>query len=209
MIDEVVAIFNSGGFMMYPLLISAIIALIIIFERVFALRKDKILIPDLLQFIRKMNRKEDLIHAEQLSKSNSGPFGNIMLVGLENRKLPTAEVRQFLEDQGQYEVRYLEKGLNILETIAGIAPLMGLLGTVFGIIKVFNKIEEIGLSDPAAFSGGISEALVTTAVGLVIGIAVLVSYNFLTKKAENLVAEIENIATNLVQKIKQLEIESK
>jgi biopolymer transport protein ExbB len=209
LIDKVVAIFNSGGFMMYPLLISAIIALIIIFERIFALREDKILIPDLLQFIKKMNRKEDLIHAEQLSKSHSGPFGNIMLVGLENRKLSTTEVRQFLEDQGQYEVRYLEKGLNILETIAGIAPLMGLLGTVFGIIKVFNKIEEIGLSDPAAFSGGISEALVTTAVGLVIGIAVLISYNFLTKKAENLVAEIENIATNLIQKIKQLEIDAK
>lgn len=205
MLDELILLFESGGFMMYPLVISAFIALVLIVERMLALREKKILIPELHRFIISMNKEEDFVHAEQLSKTYPGPFANIMLVGLENRRLESAEITQFLEAQGQYEVRYLEKGLSILETIAGSAPLMGLLGTVFGIIKVFDKIKEIGLNDPGAFSGGISEALVTTAVGLVIGITVLIFHNLLSKRAENIIAEIERIATHLVQRVKQIE----
>ncbi|MCB0278161.1 MAG: MotA/TolQ/ExbB proton channel family protein [Calditrichaeota bacterium] len=204
--DEIIVMFESGGPMMYPLVISAFVALVLIVERVLALREKKILIPELQRFIISMKKESDFEHAEQLSKTYPGPFANIMLVGLENRHLDIAEINQFLEAQGQYEVRYLEKGLNILETIAGIAPLMGLLGTVFGIIRVFDKIKEVGLSDPGAFSGGISEALVTTAVGLVIGITVLIFHNLLSQKAENLIAEIERIATHLIQRIKQIEV---
>ena len=206
MLDELVVLFESGGFMMYPLLISAFVALVLIVERMMALRENKILIPELHRFIVAMKKQSDFEHAEQLSKTYPGPFANIMLIGLENRNLESNEINHFLEAQGQYEVRYLEKGLSILETIAGIAPLMGLLGTVFGIIKVFDKIKEVGLNDPAAFSSGISEALVTTAVGLVIGITVLIFHNLLSKKAENLIAEIEKIATNLVQRIKQIDL---
>lgn len=201
-------LFEAGGIMMYPLFISALIAVVIITERVGAIKEKKILKPELVRFIHNLKDENDLSHAEQLSKTHSGPFANILLVGLENRKLPVSEIRQFVEDQGQYEVRFLEKGMGLLETIAGIAPLMGLLGTVIGIIKVFSKIEEIGLNDPGAFSGGISEALITTAVGLVIGIIVLVAYNLLTKKAENLVAEIEQNVNKLIQKMKQIEISS-
>jgi len=201
-------LFESGGTMMYPLSFAAFIALVIIGERIFALKQSKILKPELVRFIRNLKTRDDLSHAEQLSKTHSGPFANILLVGLENRSLPVSEIRQFVEDQGQYEVRFLEKGMGLLETIAGTAPLMGLLGTVVGIIKVFQKIKEIGLNDPGAFSGGISEALITTAVGLVIGIIVLVSYNLLTKKAENLVAEIEQNVNQLIQKMKQIELSS-
>lgn len=204
---ETVTVFiESGGIMMYPLFFSALIAIVIIFERVSAIKEDKILKPELVRFIHNLKDESDLSHAEQLSKTHSGPFANILLVGLENRKLPVSDIHQFVEDQGQYEVRFLEKGMGLLETIAGIAPLMGLLGTVVGIIKVFSKIEEVGLKDPGVFSGGISEALITTAVGLVIGIIVLVSYNLLTKKAENLVAEIEQNVNKLIQRMKQIEL---
>jgi biopolymer transport protein ExbB len=204
--ETVTTLFESGGIMMYPLFFSALVALVIIFERISAIKEDKILKPELVRFIHNLKDENDLSHAEQLSKTHSGPFANILLVGLENRKQPVSDIHQFVEDQGQYEVRFLEKGMGLLETIAGIAPLMGLLGTVIGIIKVFSKIEEVGLKDPGVFSGGISEALITTAVGLVIGIVVLVSYNLLTKKAENLVAEIQQNVNRLIQRMKQIEL---
>lgn len=203
--EEIIDIFNKGGYMMYPLVIFGFIALVLIIERILALRVNKILIPSLVQIITKMDKIEDLNHAEQLSKSNPGPFSNIIEIVFENKNLSQAELHQAVEDQGQFEVRYLEKGLGLIETIAGTAPLMGLLGTVFGIIKVFDQIKEVGLDDPGVFSGGISEALITTAVGLVIGIIVLIAYNLLAKRAENLVAEIQNYAVQIILKIKRID----
>jgi biopolymer transport protein ExbB len=198
-------LFKVGGPVMYPLTFAAFFALIIIIERIFALRTKLILIPELVRFLKNIESEADLEKAEALSKTHSGAFANILLVGLKNRKLPLAEIHQFVEDQGQYEVRYLEKGLGMLETIAGVAPLLGLLGTVLGIIEVFQKINEVGLNDPAVFSGGISEALITTAVGLIIGIIVLIAFNMLSKRAENMVAEIEHNVNHLIQKMKQVE----
>ena len=148
------------------------------------------------------------MHVEQLGKLKLGPFANIMFIDLENRKLLRSEVRQFLENRGQYEVRYLEKGLNLLETIAGVALFIGLLGTIFGIIKVFDKIKEVSLNNLAVFSGDILEALITRVFGPVIKITTLITYNFLSKKAENLITEIENIAIHLIQRINQIELES-
>lgn len=203
--ENVIELFNAGGYMMYPLLLFAFIALVLIIERIFALRMNRILVPSLVQIITKMTKEEDLTHAEQLSKSNPGPFSNIIEIVFENKHLSQAELHQAVEDQGQFEVRYLEKGLGIIETIAGTAPLMGLLGTVLGIIKVFDQIKVVGLDDPGVFSGGISEALITTAFGLVIGIIVLISYNLLAKKAENLVAEIQNYAVQIILKIKRID----
>jgi biopolymer transport protein ExbB len=205
--DQLKDLFLSGGSMMYPLALCAFIALVLIIERLYALREDKIIIPELARFIQNITKEEDLNHAETLSKSYPGAFSNIILIGLQNRFLSNADLNQIIEDQGQYEVRFLEKGLSFLETIANIAPLMGLLGTVFGIIDVFDQIKLVGLKDPAAFSGGISVALITTAFGLLIGIPALFAYNVLSKKAENLVAEIENNAVTLILKIKKIEHE--
>lgn len=206
--EELQELFFAGGFMMYPLVAAAFIALVLIVERLLALKRSKILEPELLNMIQNMNQKDDLKHVDQLSKSKPGPFANIIQLVFQNRNLESTEMSQAIEDQGQFEIKYLEKGIGILETIAGTAPLMGLLGTVFGIIKVFNKIEEVGLKDPAVFSGGISEALITTAVGLVIGIVVLISYNLISKKIENLIAQIQHNASELILKLKRFEAKS-
>jgi biopolymer transport protein ExbB len=106
-----------------------------------------------------------------------------------------------LEDQGRQEIRKLEKGLVVLETIAAIAPLMGLLGTVLGMVEVFAVIKEQGIGQTAALSGGISQALLTTVTGLFIGIPVLIAYNYFTNKSEGLVLDIEKYTNQLVQKI--------
>ena len=134
-------------------------------------------------------------------KKNGGPFINIIRVGIDNRKRTKEEIRESILDQGRQEARKLERGLTILETIAGIAPLMGLLGTVLGMIKVFRVISEQGLGQTQALSSGISEALITTVVGLFIAIPALVSFNYFTHKVEDIVLEIEKYSGQLLNKL--------
>jgi biopolymer transport protein ExbB len=134
-------------------------------------------------------------------KKNNGPFINIIRVGLENRRREKEEIRESILDQGRQEARKLERGLTILETVAGIAPLMGLLGTVLGMIEVFRVISEQGLGQTQALSSGISEALITTVVGLSIAIPALVAYNYFTHKVEDIVLEIEKYSGQLLKKL--------
>ena len=106
-----------------------------------------------------------------------------------------------IEDQGRQEVARLERGLGLLETVAGIGPLLGLLGTVFGMIQVFEVVSSQGAGQAQSLSGGIAQALITTAAGLSIGIPALVGYNYFTSKAERLVLDMEAHTSRLVQKI--------
>ncbi len=185
--DKLLDLFFAGGFMMYPLAIAGFVALVLLLERLFALQQKKVLLPELVNIIENMTDKDDLKTADRLSKTHPGAFANIIQLVFRNRHLSVSEMTQAIEDQGQFEIKSLDRGVGMLETVASIAPLMGLLGTVFGIIKVFDKIKEVGLKDPGVFSGGISEALITTAFGLGIGITVLVAYNLLTKKIDNMI----------------------
>jgi biopolymer transport protein ExbB len=194
-------LFHRGGIMMIPLLISSIVALIFIIERAIALRKKKILIPEIVSVITNFSTLKDLDLARNICQRYQGPLSNIIKIGLDNSFLKREEMREILEDQGRQEIRHLERGLVILETIAAIAPLMGLLGTVLGMIRVFDVIKEEGIGQTAALSGGISEALLTTVTGLFIGIPVLIAYNYFSSKAEGIVLDIERYTNQLVQKI--------
>ncbi len=106
-----------------------------------------------------------------------------------------------MEDQGRQEIRELERGLSLLETIAVVSPLFGFLGTVLGMEKVFNVIKELGVGQAAALSGGIAEALITTIAGLFIGVPALIFYNYFTGRAENYVLDIEKHSNYLIQKL--------
>ena len=123
--------------------------------------------------------------------------------------LTAQKLRSSIEDQGRQEVRQLERGLTLLETIAVSSPLLGLLGTVLGMIQVFTVIQEQGIGQASALSGGISEALVTTVTGLFIGIPVLFFYNMFTKRAENFVLDIEKYSNFLIQKLHHIKYPSK
>ncbi len=199
-----IEIFERGGIMMYPLIFASIIALAIIIERFFSLRKRKIIIPEIINVVEQFSSFKDMELARNICAKYKGPLSNLIKVGLDNTDLERAEIKELIEDQGRQEVRDLEKGLTILETIAVISPLMGLLGTVLGMIKVFGVIKEQGIGQAAALSGGISEALVTTITGLFIGIPVLIFFNYFAKKAENFVLDIEKYSTVLIQKIHHL-----
>jgi biopolymer transport protein ExbB len=199
-----VEIFERGGLMMYPLILASVIALAIIIERFFSLRKNKVIIPDIISVVEQFTSFQDIELAKNICAKYKGPLSSLVRIGLENTDLERNEIKELIEDQGRQEVRNLEKGLTILETIAVISPLMGLLGTVLGMIKVFSVIKEQGIGQAAALSGGISEALITTVTGLFIGIPVLIFFNFFTKRAENFVLDIEKYSTFLLQKISHL-----
>jgi len=193
--------FERGGLMMYPLILASILALAIILERFYVLRRKKIIIPEIINIIEQFKSLKDIDLAQSICSKYEGPLPNLMKIGLENTDLERYEIKEIIEDQGRQEIRHLERGLTVLETIAVIAPLLGLLGTVLGMIQVFNVIKEQGIGQAAALSGGISEALITTVTGLIIGIFALIFYNYFTKKAENFVLDIEKYSNFLIQKI--------
>ncbi|MBN1481289.1 MotA/TolQ/ExbB proton channel family protein [candidate division KSB1 bacterium] len=201
---DVYAYLARGGIIMIPLLLASILALAIVIERALGLRRNKVLIPEIVRVVEELNSVDDIKLASRMCEKNSGAFANIILTGLQNRDLSAEEVRELLVDQGRQEVRSLERGLPALETIAGIAPLLGLLGTVLGMIKVFTVISQQGTGQASLLAGGISEALITTATGLVIGILALIMYNYFSNVAENYILDIEKYTTKLLQKIRRL-----
>ena len=127
-----------------------------------------------------------------------------MTACLENARLGAERATEIVEDVGRQETQKLNRGLRVLETIAAVAPLMGLLGTVLGMIKVFEVIQLYGVGQAAALSGGISEALLTTACGLFIGIPALIFYNYFANKTESLALNIEKHSIELLNKLQQI-----
>jgi len=196
---------QRGGILMIPLILCSIIVFAIVIERAISLRRKKVLIPEIINVIETIKKPEDIHLAISICQKNEGTFANIVQLGLENKDLSNDELKELITDQGRQEVRSLEKGLVVIETIAGIAPLLGLLGTVVGMIKVFTVISEQGLGQTQALSGGISEALITTVVGLSIGIPSLVLYNYFTDKAENLILDIEKFTSQLLRKLSRFQ----
>lgn len=199
-----VDIFLKGGFMMYPLLIASIIGVAITIERLWSLRKKRILIPEIITVLGQIKEVEDFSLARSVCNKFDGPFSKIALACIDNRDLPANELRLLIEDEGRQQVRTLNRGLGVMETIAGIAPLMGLLGTVLGMIKVFDVIKTLGVGQAQSLSGGISEALITTATGLMIGIPALIFYNYLSSRSESLILDIEKHSVLLLNKIIRL-----
>jgi biopolymer transport protein ExbB len=199
--ENVMEFIHKGGFVMYPLLLCSITALAVIIEKALSLRRKKIIVPEIVNVLDNIKEAGDIGLALSICEKHKGPFANIVRAGLENRRLPREELKEILNDQGRQEAHRLEKGLTILETIAGIAPLLGLLGTVIGILKVFNVISVMGVGQANAMAGGISEALITTILGLSIGIPTVVVYNYFTNKAETLILEIERHSSRLLKKV--------
>lgn len=195
----------KGGPIMIPLLFVSVLALAVVIERAFFLRRKRILKTGVVNLVRNIQKPDEVERALDAMQEDDGPFLNIIRAGLEKRGKSREEIKEALVDQGRQETLILERGLGILETIAGIAPLLGLLGTVLGMVDVFNVISKVGLGQTQALSSGISEALITTVVGLFIAIPTLVAYNYFTHKVENLVLEIEKHCSQLLSKLEQFQ----
>ncbi len=194
---------KSGGPLIYPLVLCSLIAATIAVERVFALRRSRVLPAEILQVVGAVRPGRDLSLALEVCRANPGVFSDVVRAGLEHAEEPWEVLRDSIQDVGRQKAAVLERHLVWLQTIAQAAPLLGLLGTVFGMIRMFSSISLAGLGDPQALSGGISEAMITTAIGLAVGIPTLVAHNLLASKSETLLNEIEHHATELAAKLRR------
>ncbi len=202
MLKPILDFLSQGGPLMVPLGFASILMLAVILERAVNLRKKKILIPEIVQLVETIKGPSDLNMTLAILDRNPGHLSNVVRAAIENRDLTTEEIRNVVMDVGRGEAKRIEKGQTVLEAIAGIAPLLGLLGTVVGMIRVFRVIALVGAGNANALSGGISEALITTAVGLSIAIPALTAYHFFSSRISEIVLEMERVASLLLAKLR-------
>ncbi len=196
----------AGGWLMVPILLCSVIALAIILERFLALKRSRVLPSGLPEQVKRWAAQEELDqkHIDQLRLSS--PLGRVLAAALEHRDRRREIIKEAVEDTGRQVVHSLERFLNTLGTIAGITPLLGLLGTVIGMIRVFSAILVHGVGDPNEMAGGISEALITTAAGLSVAIPTFFFYRYFRGLVRDYVLQMEAQALQLLQAIEHGQI---
>lgn len=188
-----------GGVLMIPIVLCSIVAVAILIERLWTLRKIRIKSSTFVLQIKYLLLRKDVDGAIALCKKTPGPIAGITKAGLEKINRPRQEIKEAIESAGRREIYFLEKYLGVLGTIAAIAPLLGFLGTVTGMIRAFMQVQVHGGNvDASVLAGGIWEALITTAAGLSVGIPALIFYNWLQGKVERFVFEMSESSTELM-----------
>lgn len=192
-------IIKAGGWLMVPIIGCSIIALAIVLERLWTLQRHRVLPPELTRQVWEWVSRNELNHKHIQSLQAGSPLGQILSAGLANRDRDRQIMKESIEDTGRHVVYELERYLSLLGTIAAISPLLGLLGTVTGMVRIFAAISTTdAVGNPAALAGGISEALLTTVGGLLVAIPALVAYRFLRDRVDGLVVDMEKEATTLM-----------
>lgn len=191
-------IIQSGGILMWPLILCSVLAVAITAERFWTLRRNQIAPADLLSRVWSWMKKDQMNVARLRELRESSPLGRVLAAGLINARHGRDLMKESIQEAASVEIHYMERYLNALGTIAAVSPLIGLLGTVFGMIEVFNQIVLQGTGNAGAFAGGISEALVTTAAGLIVAIPALVAHRILMRRVDEIVVFMEQEATKLV-----------
>ena len=189
----------SGGWVMVPILLCSIIATAIIAERFWTLRPKRVAPENLVVQVWNLARAGQLGEDRVRALRKSSPLGRILAAGLVNMGRGREAMKESIEDVGRHVVHELDRYLNTLGTIAAISPLLGLLGTVLGMIKVFTVITTQGVGNPGMLAGGIAEALITTAAGLMVAIPSLLFYRFLRGRVDELVITMEQEAIKLIE----------
>lgn len=191
---ELLTLFADGGLMMYPLVICSLIGLGVIIAKAWTLWLAHRSTVAVLQQVEEAATAGRLDEAAEIAASTPGPAAAILLAGLRrirNLTVAEGELEQVISTAGTIELSFLERGLVILATVANVAPLMGFLGTVAGMILAFSAIETAGTVDPGLVAGGIKVALLTTAAGLTIAIPVNIGYNFFVTRIDKLIVDME------------------
>jgi biopolymer transport protein ExbB len=188
-----------GGFMMYPLLLSALVALTVIFERMYFLNTVYRTPKDTLAAILKSLSQNKLEEAEKLCRDKVTPVTSVIATGISHFSNPTEEMELAMKNQAEEWMPLLEKRIEVIDTVITAAPLMGLLGTITGMMGSFQVLSEKGVNEPNAITGGVAEALIATATGLVIALVCLVAYNYLSTRVKNFIYEVESVASKLAE----------
>lgn len=190
---------KAGGFIMWPLLLCSIIALAISAERFWSLQAKRVTPKNLVAQVWQWDKVGHLDAKRIQDLRVASPLGRVLAAGLLNRHHEREVMKESIEEVGRHVAHDLDRFLNTLGTIASITPLLGLLGTVIGMIKVFAVITAQGVGDPAVLAGGISEALITTAAGLTVAIPSLMFYRFFRGRVDELIVSMEQEAIKMVE----------
>ncbi|HET6384703.1 MAG TPA: MotA/TolQ/ExbB proton channel family protein [Armatimonadota bacterium] len=196
----------KGGPVMWPLFACAIISVAVMIERYFALRKAAADDQALLALVRRHLTEGRMDEALDLCEQAPGPIAAMMASGIRNRHLSADAIERAMEELAMQETPALYKRLGVLDTIITLAPLLGLLGTITGMIRAFHVVASVsGLNAPTAITGGVAEALIATACGLTIAIVTLPGYNYLTERVKEIISQMEIAATQLLNILANLQ----
>ncbi len=198
-------LFISGGPFMYPLLLALLIGIAVSVERFISYRKVKINVSSFLETMGGFIRKGDVKGAEELCERTRGPVAAIMHSGLLRHDKGLEAVEKAVESSGGIEMAYLEKGIVVLASVSSIAPMLGFLGTVSGMIRAFGEIAAAKNVEASLVAGGIQEALITTATGLVIAIPIQMSHNYFISRIGKFVVDMEEASIFLVDTLAEME----
>jgi biopolymer transport protein ExbB len=194
-------IVRAGGPFMGPIILCSIIAAGILFERLWTLQRKRVLPAELIKRVTDLTDKNQVTPKVIDALEKNSPLGRVLAAALANRDRGRDIMMERVEDTGRHVIHELERFLNTLGTIASISPLLGLLGTVTGIIRAFNAVMLGGMGDPRMLAGGISEALITTAGGLAVAIPSFIAYRYLRGKVEGIVVDMEKIAVKFADSL--------
>ncbi|MBS8241637.1 MotA/TolQ/ExbB proton channel family protein [Marinobacter lipolyticus] len=190
---------KAGGILMVPIVACSILALAIVLERFWTLRASRVAPPQTINELWRWIKKKELNGRKLKALQGSSPLGRILAGGLMNAKHGREIMKESIEHEASQVIHDLERFLNPLGTVATITPLLGLLGTVIGMIKVFAEIQLAGVGDAGNLAGGISEALITTASGLSVAIPALICHRYFIRRVDELVVGMEQEAIKLVE----------
>ena len=195
----------KGGPVMWPILGGSIIAVAIFFEKIYSLQKNKVIPLEFFQKVLSLLKEGKVSEAKSVCELETSSLGKICLASVENYGGKRSEIKAIFEEVGRQEGQKLSTLTGVIGIIASISPLLGLLGTVLGMIKVFQVISVEGVGNAASLSGGISEALLTTAFGLTVAIPALIMYKYIKSKVDQLLGIMESKAVLLLDAIKSKE----
>jgi len=195
----VLELVKAGGWLMIPILLCSVLAMAIVAERFWSLQNRRIAPDNLVVRVWQWLQNDELSEHRVKLLRQSSPLGRILAAVLESRSHDREVMKEHIEEVGRHVVHEMERFLNSLGTIASVTPLLGLLGTVIGMIKVFAVITTQGVGDPAVLANGISEALITTAAGLSVAIPSLMFYRYFRGRVDELVVKMEQEALRMVE----------
>ena len=195
----VLDLLKPGGIIMFPLLLCSVLALAIIIERFWTLRVSRLAPKSLVQGLWASIRKKELNARKIKELKEAAPLGRVLAAGLINAKHGRDIMKESIQEEASHVVHEMERFLTALGTIAVITPLLGLLGTVIGMIKVFAQLQLEGAGNAAALAGGISEALITTAAGMTIAIPALIFHRYFLRRVDEIVVDMEQESLRLVE----------
>ncbi|MDL1957737.1 MAG: MotA/TolQ/ExbB proton channel family protein [Candidatus Desulfofervidus auxilii] len=199
----IISFLAKGGILVIPILFCSVIALTIVLERLYRFRKLRIKNPDLIAKVKKALNEKGVDEALFILENSKNPLGRVLKEGIKRYQAGREEIERAMAFAAEREIRELEKYLPALSTIGDIAPLLGLLGTVTGMIKAFMVIERLGGKvNASVLAGGIWEAMLTTALGLSVAIPTIVAHNYLVSKLRNFTAELQEKLNEFLEDIK-------